>query len=881
MTTVIQNKVPISYYQKFFWLEWKLDPHSPKYNTSLSYRIYGDLKEEALQRALNTYINKFHEAARGFFDETAITVEQIIEENLNICLKKEILSFPLKKKDEKNSEDDVLRGITDFIARYCHCSFNLANSPLFKFGLLKVADKDFILVLSFHHIVTDAFTAVFLVQVVSALYNHYAYGAPLPYVKSDTFLEYILKEEVFYPFSERKADLKYWRGKLANKNLRVPLVAGLSSIALAQQSVGSYSFSIDVENTKLLKQLAAKEGTTLFIVITSIFFVLLYRYTQQKDLCISYVVNTRPVGFKKLPGCFVNIVPVALNIEGENTFQELIHTLTLERKESKAHQRCSLVDIMQFLKKEGVINANDHLNVGISEGFLNSEPLNLEGLNVKCFSVNNPENANDFLLLYQENDTLQFKINYQKKLFKESFIQQVSQHFQCVLEKCIENVQQDITCFSLLSDKEKQIILKNWNHTEKLLPQDRTIHQLFEDQVRRVPNNIAVCDDDQMFTFDSVNRKANQLARAIKKTFEQDNERERQNKSQPVVAICLDRSLALVVGILGVLKAQACYLPIDPEDIASRMLTMLEDAKVDLILTLKKNLKEKSILKNFKKLILLDSDWRFISKFSDEDFLLSCSSRDLAYIIYTSGTTGVPKGVMVEHKSVVNIILDIQDKFNVTEKDRIFNLAPMAFDIYGLELFLALLSGACHIICSSVMTRDPKQIAERITKTNPTIVNASPTLWSILLKFLKRKKRNFTIFSTAEPLSFSLAKKLKILSNNVWDLYGPTETTMVSSFERIENRPPGIGRGFANTKLYVLDEYLNPVPIGAIGELYISGMGVARGYLHDAKLTEPKFIKNILLDTDECLMYKTGDYVRWREEGTLEYLGRDDRQIKV
>ncbi len=878
----IKKRLPISYYQKFFWLEWKLDPNSPKYNTSLVYRITGNLKEEALQQALDIYIREFHQAARHYFHEAGGIVEQVVEEDLEVCLEKEFLSSSLISNEKQNSSEEVLsKEIEAFIEKYCHCSFNLVESPPFKFGLLKVTEEDHVLVLSFHHIVTDAFTAVFLVQTLSDLYNHYACNAPMPQALLESFSECILREKEFYTLAQREADLSYWKDKLANKSLAVPFLPNTSlQSSLEKQIISSYYFSVDVVITKLLKQLALREGTTLFIVLSSVFAVLLYRYTQQKNICLSYNVNVRPIDFKKLPGCFVNMVPLVVTLEGEISFQELIRHLTLERKESRSHQRCSFVNILQFLKEESVVKTNDHLNVGIVESLLNVEPLKMNGLNVKSFPIKNQE-GNDLLLCYQENDKLEFRLDYQKKLFKESFIQQMARHFISILEMCLSNSQQKIAHFPLLSDREKQVILMDWNNTEKFFPKDKTIHQLFEEQVINTPNGIAVRDEDQTLTFDALNRKSNQLARAIRDTLSSKNTEKSLQIKQPVIAICADRCLELVVGILGVLKSGACYLPIDPTDTEFRIQTMLNDAKVDLVLTLKQNIKEKPVLRRIEKLILLDSDWKFISKLPDSNLSVPCCSTDLSYVIYTSGTTGVPKGVMIEHINVVNIILDIKDRFKITEQDKVFNLSSMAFDVYGLELFLALLSGACHVLCSSIIMQEPKKIVDRIIKANSTLVIASPSLWSVLLKFLKKKKRNFTIFSTAEPLSCSLARKLKSISNEVWNLYGPTETTIVSSLEKLENRTPGIGRSFANTKLYVLDEHLNPVPVGAIGELYISGVGVTRGYLNDSKLTETKFIRNPFHENCESLMYKTGDYVQWREDGTLEYLGRIDRQVKI
>jgi amino acid adenylation domain-containing protein len=930
------KKAPLTYYQIPFWLDWKLSPKSAKYNTPLVYRLAGDLDIEALESALTTFVNDYYPVGKHFFKEDLKgEVEQLVIDHLEVCLEKEELSsnleeavlkpltslMPITPITQTKPITQINHRVEKFIHRICQHPFNLIKAPLFKFALLKVYEQEYVLVLNFSHLITDGFTGFYVVQTLSLLYNHFAHHAPLPLRPSLSYLDYAQREEQIYPLSQRKLDLDFWQLFLENKlltlhlpksnntNTNINVNTNFSSNDYDPSSTndentplstepGSHYFSLSEDSLQAIKRIAKQDSTTPFIVLSALFAVLLYRYSQQTTFSIIYAVDTRPTGYKQTPGCFANHIPWLISVDASSTFRELLQRLTAQRKKAKCHQNCSLTDLIQNFKKTSKIQSENYFNVGMGEAFLSLEPLDFKDMKVLTENIPKQESFVDLYFAYQFSDSIQCRFDYRKDLFNLAFIEQMANSFNIILEYCLGNREASITQFCLLPPSEKHKILVDWNKTQKDYPRDMPIHQLFEQQVQESPNRVAILFENKPYTFEFINKEANQLGRAIQEKLKQSKVL---YARQPIVAICLNRQPELIVTLLAILKAGACYLPLDPNDTEARRQLMLENAKVDVIITQKSFFKTIPSFNSFSScntIIQLDSDQNFIRSFSEDDLPWHSSTKDLAYIIYTSGTTGIPKGVMVEHKSLVNIILDFKEmfKFPYDPSHKVFNLTSFAFDVFALDLFYCLISGVCYLLCSQSVLKDPKKIAKMIESHSPTLVHATPTLWAMVLKYLKKPTKPLIAMSGGEALTLGIVKKLQKVSKEIWNFYGPTETTLYATFEKVEtNEIPCIGKGFANVELYVLDEALNPVPIGVTGELYIGGPGLARGYLHDIELTENRFIKNNLLFGDNQVgdnqedrekkensrLYKTGDQVRWKSNGKLEYLGRKDTQLKI
>lgn len=875
------RKIPISIYQIPFWIDAKRNPTSSKYNTPLIYRIKGCLDEGALSKTLSSLVNDLYGAGKHFFRETEGSIEQMIVNQAAVPL--ETLALAKDCMDVSGAIDECIHTI-------CSRAFNLTEPPLYRFCLLKIQENDILLVLNFSHIVTDAFTGRFLVNTIGALYNHYAYQEPFPIAPTHSYEDYIKNEEKYYPKAQRELDLTFWQKKIENKNLSITLPFCKPKCSTAK-AVGEYYFSISSEKFDALKALAKQESTTIFLVLSAIYAVLLYRYTAQADICFTYYIDTRPPGYKDVPGCFVNAVLMMVSLKESETFRQVITKLTQQRKEAKVHQRYPLTDIMQVMKRSGSISSNDHVNICLGEVFLCKEPLQIKNMDVTALNAKKQESFFDLFLGYQVSDKIEFRIEYQAALFDAVYIEQFATHFQRILDHCLLNIQNNINQFGLLTDIEKQKILFEWNkrsqnsQTLQISQSPQTIHHYFEEQVLRDPHGIAVTFEDKTLTFEQLNTKANQLATKLKILYSESTHSVDVYK-QPIVAICMDRQCELVIGILAVLKSGACYLPIDPMDVPFRIETMLSNAKVDIVLTLQKCKKLSTVFKLCKHIIKLDADWHKIAMYSKDNLNIAGAASDLAYIIHTSGTTGTPKGVMVEHKSVLNVVLDLKTKLYITKYNTIVNLTSIAFDVFGFDLFMAWFSGANFLLCSKKRLLDPKKITEFFTLNTHLVVNATPTVWGMISPYLKPSTKSLTILCGGEPLTASLTKNLFKLSKTIWNLYGPTEATIYSVVQKVEeadisHHNPSIGAGIANTTLYVLDEWLNLVPLGVPGELYIGGMGLARGYLNDQTLTDLKFIPDLFSEQPFGHLYKTGDWVSWTLEGKLDYIGRKDSQLKI
>jgi amino acid adenylation domain-containing protein len=848
------------------WLAWKLDPNSSKLNTPLIFELKGLLNRNALVKAASSYIHEFHQSARCYFYEEHNTVEQRFLDKVPVEI--EYINI-------ENASVDL--AIQDF----CKKPFDLSRSPLFTFGLLILAEQHYIFIMNFHHAISDAFTGDYLVDKLGKLYNHFACNLPYPKTVAASYEDCLQWKKENYTLQQQNSDLDFWEKKLCNVSTAVDFPFKKQQVTANSDSANSLYFSVDEKTTLALKQLARKLKTTPFIMLSAVYAMTLYRYTNQKNIVLAYSVNTRPLGYHDLPGYFVNELPFIFDFTSPQTFEQLFNASTAERKSSKPHQRCLLQNVLERLKKT-------YFNVSIHEAFLNPHPLDLAGISVSCRKPVTYALRNDLSFFYQIGTRLECRLDYLTECFDFHLIDRFAVHFTDIIQRSLNNIDIgiDINGFSLLRTAEL-VLHQNWNNTSSKFPEEKTLHQLFEEQMAKASNALAVSYKKQHLNYCELNLKANQLAEMICNAMKSDAVFTK--KTDVIVALCLDRGLEWPVGILGTLKAGCAYLPIDIHDAENRIQRVLDDANVKIIVSQKEIIKKLPFLENNlnknRKIIEIDSEVCLSTASLATEKRKSCFvhapkrmlASDLAYVIYTSGTTGQPKGVMIEHRSMVNHVWDIKNKLNFDETDRVLSVTSITFDIYGLDLFLALSSGARHIICPKDSMRDPVKLAEIIQREKPTFIEATPSLLSMVLPYLKRQEQ-LTIFCGGEVLTESLAKSLLNIAKEVWNVYGPTETTVWSSFFKCtKNSVPYIGRAFSNIKLHVLDEALNQVPIGVIGEIYISGAGLGRGYLNDTALTRLKFIP----DSNRGTLYKTNDLARWTISGYLEFIGRKDTQVKI
>lgn len=863
---MIQKILGISEHQQRFWLEWKLHPKSGKYNTPLVYKIQGALNVPALRLALDLYVNQYHTGNRHYFGETEKGVVQYVLDEIKVNL--QIVNF----EDLTSNPLTPAPSLQEYLETLCHHHFDLEKPPLFKFDLINVSSEEFILILNFHHIITDAFTGSFVVKGVSALYNHFASQFPLP-IPPKPYDAYIENECHFLPENRKQAALDYWQQKLMDNPPYVDFNLPAHMVSATESDGDSIFFSLDSETSAQIKPLAKQLGSTVFMVLSAVYALCLYRYTQQKSIVLSYAINTRPAEYQETPGCFMNVLPLIVVIDNALSFSEILEVCTTERKENKSHMSCSLSQILHHLHKANPgskSSIENSFNVSIIAAFLNQQPLDLQGLSVESIEIAKQNVFNDLSLYYDFSDDLKCRLDYRKDLFSKAFVQNFSRNFQhilqCVLKDANTKIQQAL--LSLPSELQR---IQQWNSTVKVLPQDLTLWALFEKAASLHPEAIAVSCEEKKLSYLMLKHHCQHLAEKLQGL-----------QKQGIVALCLDKSLAYVIAMLACLKTQQCYLPLDITDTPARIQHRLDHSKAEIVICLKKDLPKFPFLKN-KNLIFLDGIFKDIIENSELTEISEISQASpvlpsLAYVIYTSGSTGDPKGVMISEHSLLNIVLDVKEKLQFSAKDTVLSVTSPAFDVYALELFLPLISGAEHSIVPTDFKRDPQKVATLIQTKAPTFMQGTPSFWSMLLPYLK-PSANLTLFSVGEKMSNTLAKALMQISENAWNVYGPTETTILSTYFKLQpHLPPYIGRAFANTELHVLDDAFNALPIGAVGMLYIAGQGLSLGYLNNPTQTQRKFLTHPKTGTK---LYKTEDLVRWTDSGFLEYIGRKDSQYKI
>jgi amino acid adenylation domain-containing protein len=443
-------------------------------------------------------------------------------------------------------------------------------------------------------------------------------------------------------------------------------------------------------------------------------------------------------------------------------------------------------------------------------------------------------------------------------------------HFKNLLESIVTNPGQRISNLSILSEAEKHQLLIEWNDTERNYPQAKCIHQLFEEQVEETPDAIALVFEDQQLTYRELNQRANQLAHYLKR---------RGVGPEVLVGVCVERSLEMVVGLLGILKAGGAYVPLDCEHPKERLACMLDDAQISLLLTQQKLVPQ---LAEFKGHVLcLDKDWEKIARERDKDPDNLATMENLAYVIYTSGSTGRPKGVQIQHSSVVNLLSSMRRRPGLTSRETLLAATPLSFDIAGLELYLPLTVGGQIIVVAREVASDGGRLADRLS--GATVMQATPSSWAMLLDNRWEGGSQLKILCGGEALPKKLADQLLCRSFSLWNMYGPTETTIWSAICQVSANWDSVplGRPIDNTQTYILDAHLQPVPIGVPGEIYISGDGLARGYLKQPDLTAEKFFPNPFSKQAGTRLYRTGDIARYLPDGNIEFLGRIDNQIKI
>ncbi len=855
----------LSFAQQRLWFLGQIENSNATYNMPMSLQLEGKLNVDALFESL-AYVIDRHESLRMYFP----TVEG--QPKIRI---KNIENFNILSVQDLSNLDQPTQSIMvqTLINNHVQEPFNLKTGPLFKAKLLQLKDDQFILLLNMHHISSDGWSIGIFIRELCHAYLTFSQGQkptlePLPIQYSDfaTWQRNWLQGEVL------ETQINYWKKQLKDAPPRLELPTDYPRPPIQSYKGSHYSHTLTPELTEQLKTLSQQEGVSLYMLLLAVFNLLLSRYSRQDDLCIGSPIANRPhPQTEGLIGFFANTLVLRNQIKSEQSFQQFLHQTRQTCLDAYQHQDIPFEFLVEQLKPVRSLSYNPIFQVMFAVENNDSEALNLPGLKIEWIDSSYPFAKFDLSLLALESDgQLNCNWEYATDLFETITIQRMAEHWEVLLQQIVTNPQQTISTLSWLT-KADQKQLELWNQTNTNYPQDKTLVDLFEEQVNKTPDNIALVFEEQSLTYQELSQKANQLAHFLHQNY--------QIKPDTLIGICIERSLDMATALLAVLKAGAAYVPIDSNYPEERIKYILENSKISLLLTQSFiNDKLSGFFSEFSGQ-LINLDRLNFESFPCHNLALQSKPNDLAYVIYTSGSTGQPKGVMVEHKGLCNLALVEIETFDVHPSSRVLQFASFSFDAFIWEVLMAWGGGATLYLGNKDNLMPGLPLVERLRDDAITHITLPPSALAVLpwenLPSLQ------TIIVAGEACSPELVKKWS-QGRNFFNGYGPTEGSVcatIAKYTSFEEKIT-IGRPIPNVQVYILDSHLQPVSIGVPGELHIGGAGLARGYLDRPDLTAEKFIEVNLLGKIERI-YKTGDLAKWQNDGNIEFLGRIDHQIKL
>ncbi|WP_427161994.1 non-ribosomal peptide synthetase [Aliinostoc sp. HNIBRCY26] len=852
---------PATESQKEIWASVQMgEAANCAYNESQSLRLKGKLDLEALQFALQQLVQR-HEALRTTFSTDGSTLCIVPSLVIDVPVI-DISALELPEREAK---------LESLIQAEVETPFDLEHGPLLRVKIIKLQPEEHLVTLTAHHIICDGWSWGVLTPELGEIYSAKVEGRTADLETPDVFSEYAILQEEEQQTPEAIATEQYWLDQFANSVPVVDFPTDRQRPPLRSFNSAREDWQLDSELVTNLKQLGTKFGCSFMTTILAGFEVWLHRLTEQVTLVVGIpAAGQAASGQYNLVGHCVNLLPLRTQIDSTKAFSDYLQARRSVVLDAYDHQQFTFGSLVKklLLPRDSSRIPLVPIIFNLDQG-LDTDKLPFVGLEVEFYT--NPrafENFEIYLNATELRGKLFLECQYNTNLFDAATIRRRLAEFATVLQGIVANPHQTIAQLPILS-VEEQNLLAAWNNTTSVYPQHLCIHQLFEAQVAKTPEAIAVIFEDQQLTYQQLNQRANNLAHHLQSLGV---------KPEVLVGICVERSLEMVVGVLAILKAGGAYLPLDYTYPPERLAFMLQDAQITVLLT-QENLLE-SLPQHQAQIIDIDTH----SKLADLPNPQSdVKPSNLAYLIYTSGSTGQPKGVQIEHQSAVNLLESIRQNPGLTAQDTLLSVTSLSFDIVVSEIFLPLSVGAKLVVASRAAAADGNQLLNLLTTHNVTFMQPTPITWRLLLAAGWQGSPQLQMISTGEALPRELANQLLPQGAALWNLYGPTETTIWATGCQVTtaDQPINIGRPIANTQTYILDAHLQPVPIGIPGELYIGGAGLARGYLNRPDLTKERFIPHPLSTDPQARLYKTGDLARYLPNGEIEYLGRIDYQVKV
>ena len=857
--------VPLSFAQQRLWFLDQLEPNSPFYNVPMALRLTGPFDTSAMEGALREVVAR-HSSLRTIFQLQDGEPVQVVAPAISLPLS----IVDLSSLDASAGEAEARRLASEEARR----PFNLSMGPLFRSFLVKLGPEDHILMVNLHHAISDGWSLGILTNELTVLYEAFRIGAssPLPSLPL-TYADYSVWQRKYLEGGALEQQLVYWKRQMAGAPLSIELPTDRVRPPVQTFNGAKRVVSFPSELLERVKGLSRAEGATLFITLLSAFNVLLSRYSGQKDLVVGTAIAGRNhPETERLIGYFANTLVLRSDLSGEPSFKELLHRVRETTLNAYANQDVPFEKLVEELNPQRDISRSPLFQVMMIQQNAFQRDGVYKDVAVRPFELSGSTARVDLLLNVSEvNGELRCAFEYNTDLYDASTIQRWLEHFHNLLAAIIADPSRRISELDFLSDSEKHTLLVEWNNTAADYPRQRSLPDLIEAQVARVPDRVAVVFEDESLTYRELNQRANQLAHHLRAIGV---------IQETLVGVCLERSPEMLVAILAILKAGGAYLPIDPAFPKDRQAFMLADAKAPVLLTTSTLALTMSAHEAVE--VHLDTCRPAIALQSEENLAPPADPANLAYVLYTSGSTGKPKGVMISHGNLVNFLESMRHEPGLTEEDTLLAVTTLSFDIAGLELWLPLYVGARVVIASRKVSMDGQQLIALLHSSQATVMQATPATWRLLLETGWTGEPNLVVLCGGEALSASLVSAVLPRCKAMWNMYGPTETTIWSTIDKVESDDRiSLGYPIANTQIVILDGNAQLAPIGINGELCIGGDGVSHGYLNQPELTAEKFILNPFSSNSGARLYRTGDLARRLPDGRLEFAGRIDHQVKI
>lgn len=859
------SSAEVSFAQQRLWFLDQIEENRALYNVPRAMRLSGALDIPALQRTLNELVSR-HEPFRTYFDSVDGALRQIISETAELPLARIDLS------DEARA--------TEIICEESLRPFDLARGPIIRATLLRLAEHEHILLLCTHHIVSDAWSAGILFRELEALYNAFSTGGPSPLEPLPIqYADYAEWQRKWLQGEALESQLSYWKNQLHG-------VTGILDLptdrprAAGQLSRGAYKVhTLSSDLSSRLAELSKREGVTLFMTLLAAFQTLLWRYSNQDDIVVgSPIAGRNRVELEDLIGFFINTLVLRANLSGNPTFRALLDQVKETAVGAYAHQDLPFEKLVEELQPQRDLNRNPLFQVMFQVQNTAPPQPNLNGLSTSRIKIPTETAKFDLLLLVREqDDALLCVMEYNSDLFDGETIERMLRNYASLLESIVTNPDAHIADLPLLTTAQRQQILIEWNATNVEFPYQKSIHQIFHEQAQLTPDDVAIVCDTRRLTFAELNARANQLAQYLCK---------RGVGPEVRIAICVERSVEMIVGLLAILKAGGTYVPLEPTFPEERIAFIQSDSQARVLLT-----QQHLSISWTGETIYLDSDWPEIARETPEAPVETASAENSAHVIYTSGSTGRPKGVVSSHRASINRFAWMWRAYPFVPSEVCCQKTSLSFVDSIWEIFGPLLQGVPLVIIPDDVVKDPQRFINALATNNVTRLVLVPSLLRVMLELnedLAQQLGKLRIcVCSGETLPVELATSFrKLLPQTLLiNLYGSSEVAAdvlcyeVERTERLATIP--LGRPIANTSVYVLDSSFQPVPVDVPGEICISGEGLARGYLNQPTLTAEKFVPDPFSHEGGARLFRTGDIGRYLPDGNIEYRGRRDHQVKV